>query len=223
MRDIFPRQMTIMRLSLTPHHLAAFAVAASTLLTSACGEVARTGRSPALLQIVMLEGASGADPDEYVTQLMSDVVTLVKVTPPGGSETVVPTIFNDLGRVEFRIQPKDPSITEASPLNAITLSQYRVVFRRSDGRNTQGVDVPYSFDGGVTFTVPPSGTAVGVFTLVRHQAKAEPPLRNLGATSSAQVVSTVAEVTFYGKDQAGNDVAATGTMSVTFGDFGDPQ
>ena len=39
----------------------------------------------------------------------------------------------------------------------------------------------------------------------------------------AQLISTVAEITFYGKDQAGNDVVATGTMSVNFGDFGDPQ
>lgn len=223
MRDIFTRQMTIMRVSLSPQRLAVFAVAASTLLTSACGEVARTGRSPALLQIVALEGASGAEPDEFGTQVFSDVLTLVKVTPPGGTETLVPTIFGDLGRVEFRIQPKDPSITEASPLNAITLTQYRVVFRRADGRNTQGVDVPYAFDGGMTFTVPQSGSAIGFFSIVRHQAKNEPPLRNMAYNGGAQMISTVAEVSFYGKDQAGNDVVATGMISVNFGDFGDPE
>ena len=37
------------------------------------------------------------------------------------------------------------------------------------------------------------------------------------------VISTIAEVTFYGRDQAGNDVSATGSMGVDFGNFGDPQ
>ena len=39
--------------------------------------------------------------------------------------------------------------------NAITVNRYRVTYRRSDGRNTPGVDVPYAFDGAVTFTVEP--------------------------------------------------------------------
>lgn len=211
-----------MRVSISNHRMAALVVAASALLTTACGEVARTGRSPGYLQIVRLDAASGAQPGEFGNTLFSDVLTLVKV-----EDTLVATIFADLGRVEFRVGLKDPGSsatpTQPSALNAITLSQYRVVFRRSDGRNTQGVDVPYAFDGGLTFTVPPSGTASGSFALVRHQAKEEPPLRNMAFNGGAQLIATVAEITFYGKDQAGNDVVATGTMSVNFGDFGDPQ
>lgn len=212
-----------MRVSIANHRLAALLLAASALVTSACGEVARTGRSPGYLQIVRLEGSSGADPDEFGTTLFSDVVTVVK----DQNDNPVPTVFSDLGRVEFRVGLKDPgpvaSPTVPSPLNAITLSQYRVVFKRSDGRNTQGVDVPYAFDGALTFTVPAAGTAAGIFAVVRHQAKSEPPLRNMAFNGGAQLISTVAEITFYGKDQAGNDVVATGTMSVNFGDFGDPQ
>lgn len=214
-----------MRVSTSNHRLAALTLAASALLTSACGEVARTGRSPAYLQIVRLEGASGAQPTEFGNTLFSDVATNVKVVTGSGESavtTLVPTIYADLGRVEFSVQMKDPSITTPSPLNAITVSQYRVVFRRSDGRNTQGVDVPYAFDGGLTFTVT-GGAASGSFALVRHQAKSEPPLRNMVNNGGAQVISTVAEISFYGKDQSGNDVVATGTMSVNFGDFGDPQ
>jgi hypothetical protein len=30
-------------------------------------------------------------------------------------------------------------------------------------------------------------------------------------------------VTFYGQDHAGNDVAATGNIGITFGNFGDPE
>ena len=36
------------------------------------------------------------------------------------------------------------------------------------------------------------------------------------------VISTIAEVTFYGRDQAGNEVSVTGSISVNFSDFGDP-
>jgi hypothetical protein len=193
------------------HRIAALLLAASALVTGACGEVARTGRSPAYLQVVRLEAASGAQPDLFGSTLFSDVLTLVR----DDKDNLVPTIFADLGRVEFRVSLKDPGPSAApttpSTLNAVTLSQYRVVFKRSDGRNTQGVDVPYA------------GTASGTFAVVRHQAKQEPPLRNMANNGGAQLISTVAELTFYGKDQAGNDVVATATMSVNFGDFGDPR
>ncbi len=35
------------------------------------------------------------------------------------------------------------------------------IYRRSDGRNTPGVDVPYAFDGAVTFTVAPGDDVDG--------------------------------------------------------------
>ena len=83
-------------------------------------------------------------------------------TKIGDQDVFVPTIFGDLGRAEFRVALKDPGPSAApttpSPLNAITLTRYRIVFSRSDGRNTQGVDVPYAFDGGMTITVPAAGT-----------------------------------------------------------------
>ena len=34
-------------------------------------------------------------------------------------------------------------------------------------------------------------------------------------------VSTIAEITFYGRDQAGNDVQVAGTLQVNFGDWAD--
>ena len=216
-----------MRVSTVNHRIAALVLAAAALVTSACGEVARTGRSPAYLQIESLEGASGATPDEFGTTVSSDVLTLVE-QDINGEKVRVPTIYGDIGRVTFRIGLKDPGPTGApttpSSLNAITVTRYRVVYRRSDGRNTQGVDVPYAFDGAFTVTVPASGTGGAGFDLVRIAAKREPPLANMaGNLGGALFITTIAEITFYGKDQAGNDVSATGTMSVSFADFGDPK
>ena len=134
-----------MRVSTSPRRLAALLLAAAALTASACGDVARTGRSPGYLIIDSLEGASGAKPGEFGTTVLSDVVTLVKVTA-GAVETLVPTVFNDMGRVSLRVGLKNPGAPGAamapSPLNAITLTRFRVVFKRADGRNTQGVDVP---------------------------------------------------------------------------------
>lgn len=201
-------------------------VALSALASAACGDVARTGRSSGYVVLDKLEGASGADPEKFGGNLASDVITNVKVQV-NGQEVLQPTFYNDIGRAAFRLGLKDPgpaaSPTTPSPLNSITLTRYRVTYVRADGRNTQGVDVPYAFDGGMTITVPASGSAEGTFNLVRNSAKLESPLLNMGGFGGAQMINTLAEVTFYGRDQAGNEVSVSGTISVTFADFGDPQ
>lgn len=198
---------------------------AATLAWASCGEVARTGQSPAFLIIDTLEAASGAEPDAFGSTLSSDVQTLV--TAQSGGQTVrVPTIYADIGRVTFRLGLRNPGTPGAplgpSTLNEITVSRYRVVFRRADGRNTPGVDVPFAFDGAFTVTVPAGSSAGAGFDLVRVQAKLEQPLRNLVSGGAQNVISTIAEVTFFGRDQAGNEVSVTGSISVNFSDFGDP-
>ena len=94
-----------------------------------------------------------------------------------------------------------------------------MVYRRADGRNTPGVDVPYAFDGAATGTVPLTGTMTLGFQMVRNQAKQEPPLVQLA--TNGLFISTIADVTFYGRDQVGNDVSVTGSMEVDFANFGD--
>jgi hypothetical protein len=183
------------------------------LVTASCGTVARQGTASSFLIVKSFEGASGAKPEEFGGTLNSDVVTVVKSSP---------TIFNDLGRVQFGLGLKDPGSPSApaapSQANWITVEQYHVQFVRSDGRNTEGVDVPYSFDSAVTATVSDDTTVS--FTLVRHQAKEEAPLAALAVNGS--IVSTIAEVTFYGHDQTGRAVSATARIGISFANFGDP-
>jgi len=195
------------------------------LAAASCGEVARTGQSPAFLIIDSMTGASGAEPGVFETVLESDVQVLVSQTING--QTVrIPTVFTDAGRVTLRLGLRNPgppnNPSAPSELNEITISRYRVVYRRSDGRNTPGVDVPYGFDGAVTVTVGSAGSVQFGFDLVRVQAKLEPPLKNLAAGGAQNVISTIAEVTFFGRDQAGNEVAVTGSISINFSDWGDP-
>jgi hypothetical protein len=79
--------------------------------------------------------------------------------------------------------------------------------------------VPHPVDGAVTATIPASGTASVAFNLVPHISKEESPLVQLA--SNGNIIVTIAEVTFFGSDQVGNDVSATGSIRVEFADFGD--
>ena len=103
--------------------------------------------------------------------------------------------------------------------NEVTITRVHVAYRRTDGRNTPGVDVPYAFDTGATATVPASGTVTMGFLLVRNTAKDESPLIQL--KNNGVIISTIADVTLYGRDQVGNDISATGSIGVDFGNFGD--
>ena len=201
--------------------LAVGVVAAS----SGCGHLATEGRSPVQLTIASLSAAPGATPDEFGGTLLSDVLTNVDRTV-NGEQVTVPTIFNDVGEAQFALIMKNPGTNPGNPaapsaLNSVTITRYRVVYRRTDGRNTPGVDVPFAFDSGVTVTVGGDGATAG-FEIVRHSAKEEAPLRAL-AFNNGVFISTIADVTFYGRDAAGNDISATGSIGIDFGNFGDPE
>jgi hypothetical protein len=178
--------------------------------TASCGDVAREGRAPVFLVVDLLEGANGSAPDTFSTVLLSDV------------EEADGSTFNDPGQVTLRIVPKDIGSTTPTPLstnNEVTITRYRVSYRRADGRNAPGVDVPYPFDGAATGTVGANATLILGFQLVRHVAKKEAPLVQL--VVSPTIITMIADVTFYGQDRVGNDVSATGSIQIDFGNFGD--
>ena len=191
------------------------------VLTASCGsELLRTGRSPVFLQILQIEAAAGNTPDEFVANLQSDVQVIVEVTV-GGVTVQQPTIFNDLARISLAVVAKDQTGATTSSLNAVTITRYRVNFRRSDGRNTPGLDVPYGFDGATPLTIDAGGTGQVIFDIVRHQMKLDPPLRNLVGFRGIGFIHTIAEITIWGHDQNGNEVSVSGSMDVQFSDFGD--
>jgi hypothetical protein len=193
------------------------------LVSTACGDVVTQGRGASQASVTLLEGAAGVKPQEFGGTLSSDVLTLVKKTAPGGGgQILVPTIFSDPGRVTVTVTMKNttaPAAPSPGP-NDVTFNRYRVVYLRADGRNTPGVDVPYPFDSAATFTATPGGSVQAGFELVRITAKQEAPLKALETNST--FISTIAQVTFYGRDASGNDVTVSGNIGVTFGNFGDP-
>jgi hypothetical protein len=186
--------------------------AALVLLAAAatsCGDMQREGTASSFLIVNALEAAPGSDPTKFSGSLSSDVET-------------EKSVFADVGRVSLSLGMKDPgtatSPTAPTSANFITLTQYHVRYIRSDGRQMEGVDVPYAFDGGISLTVK-DGDIQGAFTIVRQIAKNEAPLRAL--TTNGLIISTVAEVTFYGHDQTGRDVSAVARISIDFANFAD--
>lgn len=180
-----------------------------------CGELTRQGTGSSYLIVQSFEAASGAEPNKFSGTLDSDVLTIVQE---------VASTFGDVGKVRLALGMKDPGGAElpTSPTSAnfITVNRYNVRYMRADGRNTPGVDVPSGFDGAFTATVGTSAPEVS-FELVRHIAKEQAPLRAL-ARNFAVVISTITEVTFYGRDQTGREVSVTARILINFGDFADP-
>ena len=201
------------------------AIALVAIAASCCGKYVRDqGTAPAQVVILQMQGASGANATQFGVPVLSDVITMVTKPAPCSTSNPCATIFNDLGQVTMELILKDPGQagTQASPtaLNQVTFDRYHVEYVRADGRNQQGVDVPYAFDSAVTFTVPSSGSVTQPFELVRNTAKHESPL--LALETNHEIITTIANVTFYGHDEAGNAVTATGSIQVNFGDFADP-
>ena len=195
---------------------AAAGLAAVLTASAGCGNGNLSGQSSSFVMIDLLEGASGATPGDFGGTVASDVLTRVRT-----GTTFVETVFADNGRVTFRLGLKDPGAA-TSPTNFVTLTRYHVRFIRADGRNTPGVDVPFPFDSAATGTVTDAGGQL-TFTLIRAQAKHEAPLAALVAGGGAGSIAAIAEVTFFGEDQAGRAVSVTGQIGVVFADWGDPQ
>jgi len=175
---------------------------AALVAMAGCSEAIRSGQSPSYL---ILQTMTGGPSNASVVQ--SDVVS------DSGS------VFQDGGTATIQVALKDPQGSTPTNVNAITITQYHVEYTRSDGRNVQGVDVPFAFDGGMTATIPAGGSASVPFTLVRIQAKLEAPLKALAGHRGQEVISTIAKVTFFGHDQNGRGISVSGNIEVDFADW----
>jgi hypothetical protein len=188
------------------------AAAALILGCVSCGDVVRTSHSPVNLLVTSLTSSTGSN------TVFSDVVVMVTSPAPCSAASPCPTITADSGSATLSAPMKDVSIAPTTN-NQVTLNRYHVDFVRADGRNIPGVDVPFPFDGAVTATIAGNGLTSVTFDLVRHVAKQESPLAQL--VSSPNTIATIATITFYGTDAVGNAVAASGNMTVNFGNFAD--
>lgn len=184
------------------------------IFITACTATENDNTTNTYLVIQEIIGVSG-NLDENEGGLQSDVCV-----NPGGVARVC-GLIEDNARVTFVAQIKDTT-RELSAVNDVVLDRYRVTYIRADGRNTPGVDVPFPFDGVTQVRVPATGSPTQrVVLAVRRQAKAESPLRELGQVGNNLIITTIAQIDFYGRDIAGREITVRGLLNVTFADFAD--
>jgi hypothetical protein len=182
-------------------------------------EWARNNASPYVLEIAGINGGSTLNSDVGFPVVNDDVAVIVNA---------------------FR-KNNNPGL-DTSAVEHLYLERYEVRYFRTDGRNQEGVDVPFRVTGAlgnIRFHTPAAGNefeATVPITIVRHQAKIEPPLRNLqldpnsplnqngvgtaGADFPGAVILTVvAEVTIHGRTVQGHAMEAKGRVNITFADF----
>jgi hypothetical protein len=130
----------------------------------------------------------------------------------------------DLVSLRLENHFKNPGITTTGFRHDLTIERYEVHYFRSDGRSTEGVDVPYPITGNVAQEVIEESAATLSLEVVRRQAKLEPPLANLKDNGGAIVVTMFAEVTLHARTTTGevlNPVSAR--LQIDFADFADSQ
>jgi len=190
---------------------AAVLLAASFLLTS-CNPVENKSQSGSLLIVESLTGFDMQGNEGFFLQ--SDVLN---EDPATGASS----IRADLAKVIFRASTLDPDpLLGTSAYNDIQVTRYIVTFIRADGRNIEGVDVPYSFEGGLSVVVRIGTLTTVSFVIVREVAKQEAPLLNLRPASPGDILNVTAKVDFYGHDLANKTIKATGMLPVFFSNYG---
>ena len=190
------------------------------LTLAACvPEWADQGEAPVLLRITKIIAQTGGGGGDSGT---GDVLN-----------SDVDPVFNDNATISLETVSKNPFVGTGPVIegiaNDVMAETYEVRYFRTDGRNQEGVDVPYRITGPLA-TMVKVGEPVSVsIIVVRHQAKLEPPLKNLtsiggdaGATqfSGAGIITTVAEITVRGHTTSGKGVEARASLQINFANFG---
>jgi hypothetical protein len=180
------------------------------------------------LALAMALGLAGCSAD-YVQDGHGPVLLIIAGVDPNplSSEVLLAGgICPDFVELAIANRSKNPNVTVPQVPQAIIVNRYEVSYYRSDGRATQGVDVPYSISGDITaaFDAKTSGTDPLIIEVVRRQAKLEPPLIQLRTDAGggqALIVTMFAKITLYGQTIARQSVTATATMQIDFADYVD--
>jgi hypothetical protein len=131
------------------------------------------------------------------------------------------SVCPDIVKVRLENHFKNPAVTGTSFVNDYVVERYEVHYVRSDGRNTEGVDVPFSITGNVAQEVINASDAELALEVVRRQAKLEPPLRNL-AGGGAIIVTMFADITLHARTTTGTVLnPVSGRLQIDFSDFAD--
>ena len=193
------------------HWLKILVIVSAVFLLFSCNPIENDSRSDSVLLVVRITGTDIEDNEADFLQ--SDVI----VTDP---ETGGGTVAADAATVTFTAQPLDPEPwLGTSQYFDLFVTHYVVSYSRSDGKSQEGIDIPYSFDGSLSARVQVDTQTDVNFVIVRAVSKLEPPLVNLATGRGEGELKVTARIDFYGHDTMGNNVKATGYLSIFFANY----
>jgi hypothetical protein len=132
------------------------------------------------------------------------------------------SICPDVVPLRLENHEKNPKVGTLDFRGDLTVERYEIHYFRSDGRATEGVDVPYSISGNLSQEVIADSTATLNLEVVRRQAKIEPPLSSLVGGGGPLIVTMFAEITLHARTTIGQTTnSVTGRLQIDFADFGD--
>lgn len=182
-----------------------------TLILSSCNPIEDESQSSSMLVLLNLTGYDLEGNEANFLQ--SDVVKLDEETGSTyvTADTATATLTAKL------LQPESP--LGPSQYNSIMLTRYIVSYFRTDGKNSEGVDIPYSFEGSLSTLIEIDQSVDISFIIVREVAKLEPPLINLADGRAEGTINVTAKVEFYGHDLTNKTVKATGYLTIVFANY----
>jgi hypothetical protein len=180
------------------------------LMLSACNPLEDDSKSSSF---IIVESITGTDLEGKTASFLQSDVVLANST-----------VVADVATATFRAGLLDPApILDPSQYNDIILDRYIVSYSRVDGKNRQGVDVPYSFEGSLTQLLKIGNSVTFSFVVVREVAKLEAPLFDLVQNRAEGVIEATAKIEFYGHDMVNNKVTATGYLTIFFANYADSE
>ena len=178
---------------------------AALLVATSCNPIENQTQSASLLTVMTIQGTNNNG--DTVDYLQSDVLK-------GG------LVISDIAVASIRNTSLDPNpVGGTSQYNDVMLTRYVVSYSQPNGANNPGTDVPYSFEGSLSTTIPINSISEFTFIVVRDVAKAEPPLVQLD--DGIDVLQTTAKIEFFGHDVANRDVKCTGYLTIYFANYAD--
>lgn len=187
------------------------AVLPAILMLSACNPLEDDSKSSSF---IIVESIIGTDlSGKAASFLQSDVVLANS------------TVVADVATATLQASLLDPApILKPSQYNDIILDRYIVSYSRVDGKNRQGVDVPYSFEASLSQILKIGTSTSFSFVVVREVAKLESPLIDLALQNRVEgVIEATAKIEFYGHDLVENKVKATGYLTIFFANYTTPE
>lgn len=178
------------------------------LLLSCDTTVSDSEKSGVVLTVTRIIGDDGTG--GAADYLVSDVIT-------AGSALTNPVAVT----LEAKFKKPEPLVTGESYKTSVMIDRYTVTYMTSyDGGGTEGVDVPFAFEGSLSAVCEVGGSVDLDVLAVRAEAKTVSPLVDL--ILSGGVIWCVGRFDFIGHDLDGNPIQATGYLTVYFANWADP-